>query len=122
MNQNMINYNYTLEEEFSMHHIHTDAVVLSLNTNDIFKEIKNPEVLIDFSKLSENHELFSNKNKKLIGNFKTELLQKIRIDEFIYVRIKMYAFKRGGDSKNRMKGVSPYLIQKILKLRIMKNV
>ena len=41
----------------------TDSFVLSVNTKDIIKKLKNLENLFDFSNLNENHELFSNKNK-----------------------------------------------------------
>ena len=47
----------------------TDAFVLSLNTKNIFKDLKILEAIFDFSNLDKNHELFSNKNEKLIGFF-----------------------------------------------------
>ena len=84
----------------------TDSFVLSVNTKNIFKDLKNLEVLFDFSNLDQNHELFSNKNKKVIGKFKIETPKNIWIDEFICLRSKMYAFKCGDDSKNKLKGVS----------------
>ena len=56
--------------------------------------------------MSENHELFGNKNKnKLIGNFEKETPKNIWIDEFICLRSKMYAFKCGDDNKNKLKGI-----------------
>ena len=56
--------------------------------------------------MSENHELFSNKNKnKLIGNFEKETPKNIWIDEFICLRSKMYAFQCGNDNKNKLKGI-----------------
>ena len=45
----------------------TDSFVLSVNTKDIIKDLKNLEDLFDFINLNENHDLFSNKNKKVIG-------------------------------------------------------
>ena len=44
----------------------TDSFVLSVNTKDIIKDLKNLEDMIVFSNLDKNHELFSNKNKKVI--------------------------------------------------------
>ena len=84
----------------------TDSFVLSVNTKDIIKDLKNLEDVSDFSNLDENHELFSNKNKKVIGKFKIEVPKNIWIDEFICLRSKMYAFKCGDDSKNKLKGIS----------------
>ena len=41
-----------------------DAFVLSLNTKDFIKDLKNLEEIFDFSKLDKIHELFSKKNLK----------------------------------------------------------
>ena len=41
-----------------------DSFVLSIETQNIIMDLKNLENLFDFSKLNENHDLFSNKNKK----------------------------------------------------------
>ena len=72
---------------------------MSMNTKDIIKDIKNLENFFDFSSLNENHELFSNKNEKVIFKFKLETPKNIWVDEFVAFRSKMYAFKCGGDSK-----------------------
>ena len=77
----------------------TGSFVISVNTKDIIKDLKNLEDKFDFSNLDKNHELFSNKNKKVIGKFKTETPKNIWIDEFICLRSKMYAFKCGDDRK-----------------------
>ena len=79
---------------------------MSVNTKDIIKDLKNLEDIFDFSNLDENHELFCNKNKKVIGKFKFETPKNSWIDEFICLRSKMYAFKCGNDSKNKLKGCS----------------
>ena len=42
----------------------------------------------------------------MIGKFKLETPKNIWIDEFVCLRSKVYAFKCGDDSKNKMKGVS----------------
>ena len=44
--------------------------------------------------------------KKVIGKFKVETPKIIWIDEFVCLRSKMYAFKCGDDSKNKLKGIS----------------
>ena len=38
------------------------------------KDVKNLNDLFDFSNLNKNHELFINKNEKIIGKFKIETL------------------------------------------------
>ena len=97
---------YFGQENIQLHYIDTDSFLLSVNTKDIIKDLKNLEDVFDFSNLDKNHELFSNKNKKVIGFFKIETPKSIWIDEFFWLRSKMYAFKYGNDSKNELKGVS----------------
>ena len=84
----------------------TDSFVLSVNTKDIIKDLKNLENTFDFSNLDKNHELFSKKNKKVIGKFEIETPKDIWIDGFNCLRSKINAFKCDGDSKNILKGIS----------------
>ena len=97
---------YFGQENIQLHYMDTDSFILSVNTKDIIKDLKNLEYIFDFSNLDKNHELFSNKNKKVIGKFKIETPKNIYIDEFVCLRSKMYAFKCGDDSKNRLKGIT----------------
>ena len=52
------------QENILLLYIDTDAFVLSVNTKDIIRDLKNLEDVSDFSNLYENHEIFSNKKKK----------------------------------------------------------
>ena len=79
---------------------------MSVNTKDIIKDLKNLKDIFDFSNLDENHELFSEKNKKRVGFFKIETPKSIWIDEFVCLRSKMYSFKCGEHSENKLKGIS----------------
>ena len=63
---------YFGQEKLKLHYRDTDSFVLKLNTKDIIEDLENLEDLIDFSNLNENHELFSNENKKVIGKFMIE--------------------------------------------------
>ena len=67
---------YFGQEKTHLHYMDTDRFVLSVNTKDIIKDLKNLEDIFDFSDLDENHELFSNKNRKVIGKFKIETSKK----------------------------------------------
>ena len=93
-------------ENLHLQYIDCDSFVLSVKTKDIIKDLKNLEDLFDFSNLNENHELFSSKNKKIIGKFKIETPKNIWIDEFIALRSKCYAFRCGDESKNKLKLIS----------------
>ena len=66
---------YFKQENIQLHYMDTYSFVLSVNTKDIMKDLKNLEDLFDFSTLDENHELFSNKNKKRLVNSKLKLLK-----------------------------------------------
>ena len=97
---------YFGQENIQLHYMDTDSFVLSVNTKDIIKDLKNLEDIFDFSNLDKNHELFNYKNIKVIGKFKIDTPKNIWIDEFDCLRSKMYAFKCGDDSKNKLKGIS----------------
>ena len=60
----------------NLHYIDADGVILSMKTQNIINDWKNLEDIFDFSNLDENQELFSEKNKKIIGKFKLETPKK----------------------------------------------
>ena len=99
---------YFGQENIQLHYMDTDSFVLSVNTKDIIKDLKNLEDIFDFNNLDKTHELFGKKNKKVIGKFKIETPKNIWIDEFVCLRSKMYAFKCKDDEeeKNKLKGIS----------------
>ena len=83
-------------------------MILSMKTKDIIKDLKNLENIFDFSNLDENQDLFSNRNKKVIGKFKIETPLNICIDEFVCLRSKAYSFKckNNDENKNKIEGIS----------------
>ena len=97
---------YFEEKNLHLQYMDTDSFILRVNTNDIIRDLKKLEDICDFSKLDKKNELFSKKNKKVFGKFKIETPKKIWIDEFACLRSKMYSFKCGDDSKNRLKSIS----------------
>ena len=84
----------------------TDILVFSVNTKINIKVLKNLEDLFDFSKLNKNHELYNDKNRKVIGKFKIETPKNFWIDECICLRSKVYSFKCGDDIKIKLKRFS----------------
>ena len=97
---------YFEPENIQLHYMDCDSFVMSIETENIINDLKNLEDLFDFSNLDKNHELFSNKNKKVVGEYKIETPENIWIDEFVALRSKCYAFKCGDNSKNKLKGIS----------------
>ena len=80
-----------------------DSLIISLNPSKFIKDLQNLEDLFDFRNLSENHELFNYKNKKVIGKFKIETPKTIWIDEFIRLSSKVQVYICG-KRKNKIKG------------------
>ena len=97
---------YFGQEKIQLHYMDCDSFVLSIETENIINDLKNLEDIFDFSNLNKNHELFNNKNKKVVGKFKIETPKNIWIVEFVALRSKCYAFECGDDSKNKLKGIS----------------
>ena len=95
---------YSGQQKIQLHYIDTDAIVLSLNTKNIINDLKNLEDILEFSNVDEKQELFSNK-KKLLVNFKIETPEYNWIDEFLVLKSKLYAFKCGNYSENKLKGI-----------------
>ena len=93
-------------EILKLHYMDCDSFVLSIETQKTIIYLKNREYLIDFSNLIVKYEMFSNKNKKVVGKFKIEIPEKIWIDEFIYLRSKAHSFKCGKKNINKLKAVS----------------
>ena len=99
---------YFGQEKLQIHYLDTDGMILSMKTKDIIEDLKNLEDIIDFSNLDENHELFSERNKKVIGKFKIKTPKNIWIDEFVCLRSKVFSFKCKDniESKNKIKVIS----------------
>ena len=94
------------QKNFQLHYTDTDGFVLSVKTNYSIRDLKKLEYIFDFSSLDENHELFSNKNKKVIGKFKIETPEKLWIAELIALRSKRNSFICRDNIKNKLKGIS----------------
>ena len=76
----MINYNLILKKSIQSRYMDTDSFLLSVNTKNIIKDLKNLENLFDFSHLNGNHETFNTKNKRVNGKFKIKTPKNIWID------------------------------------------
>ena len=88
------------------HYIHTDAFVSSIVSKDSFEDLRNLNESFDSSNLKEDHELFSNKSKKVVGKFKIETPENVFIDEFICLGRKAFSLKCGFDKTNKLKSIS----------------
>ena len=96
------------QKKLQLNYIDTDGMILSRKTQKIIKDLKILKDVFDFGDLNENHEIFSNKNRKVIGKFEIETPKNIWVEEIICLRSKVYSFKCKDDDENRsnLKGVS----------------
>ena len=60
------------KSSFSLKVHNTDSFVLGVSTNHVIKDFLNLKDLFDFINLIKDHELLSNKNKKMVAEFKIE--------------------------------------------------
>ena len=111
---------YFGKENIHLHYMDIDSFVLSVNAKYTIKDLKILEDIFDLSNIDKNYELFSDKNKKVIGKFKNETPKIIWIDEFTCLRTKINAFNCGDDSKNKSKEFLK-VNQKIINLKTIKN-
>ena len=98
---------YFWQQRLQLHFIDTDGMILSMETKNIIKDLKNLEDVFDFCNLHEKYEIFGNKIKKVRGILKIETPKKIWKDEFICLRSKAYSFKCKCDDeiKKKLKGI-----------------
>ena len=68
---------YFGQDILQLHYIDFNSFVLSMKTENIMEDLKSLEDVFDFSNLDENHELFSNKKRKVIGKFENETTKNI---------------------------------------------
>ena len=87
------------QEKLQLNYIDTDGRILKMKTENFFKDFKSLGDKFDFSNLGENHELFSETNKKIIGRFKIETPKNIWITEVVCLGSKMYAFENEDEKK-----------------------
>ena len=90
----------------------TDSLIVKVDTEDVYGDMKKNLDDYDTSNYSPGHPLFSTANKKVIGKFKDELGGRL-MTEFIGLRPKMYSYA-GEDSGKRAKGVKKSVLCKTI--------
>ena len=87
----------------------TDSLMLEIETDDIYQDMKKHKELFDFSGYPKDHACYDPTNNKVIGKFKDETNGE-PIVEFVGLRPKMYSFTMLSDhgiiEKHRAKGIN----------------
>ena len=78
----------------------TDSLLLNIQTEDVYKDMKEDSWLYDTSNYPKDHPLYDNRNKKVLGKMKDEC-GGLAIEEVMAVRLKMYSLKK---SDKRIQG------------------
>ena len=77
----------------------TDSLLLEIETEDVYKDIKANENFYDTSDYPKENPLHSTVNKKVLGKMKDECAG-TPISEYAGLRSKMYTIMTEGESKN----------------------
>ena len=83
----------------------TDSLILDIQTEDVYEDIKEHSWLYDTSNYPKDNPLYDNRNKKVLGKMKDEC-GGLAIEEVVAIRPKMYSvLKEGKKNEKKAKGV-----------------
>ena len=82
----------------------TDSLILDIQTEDVYKDMKEQLWLYDTSNYPKDHPLYDSKNKKVLDKMKDECGGE-PIEEVLALRPKMYSIKKAWSSIKKAKGV-----------------
>ena len=93
----------------------TDSLLLEIQTDDVYADMKSHADFYDTSDYPVNHPLHSTINKKVPGKMKDET-PAIPIAEYVGLRPKMYSIlKENSEQIRKAKGVKKYVVKKHLR-------
>jgi hypothetical protein len=93
----------------------TDSLLLEIETDDFYSDMKLFKDKLDLSEYPENHPLYDASNRKVIGKFKDES-NGTPITEFVGLRSKMYSFiDVNSHEKQTAKGVKKSYVKQYIK-------
>lgn len=99
----------------------TDSLIYDIKTDDAYKDTQRDILFrrhFDFSDYPENHAIYSEENKRVVGKFKDELNGKI-MTELVAVKPKQYAYKvldPKKPEKKKCEGVKKFIVKNDLKV------
>ena len=89
----------------------TDSLILDIQTEDVYKDMKEHSWLYDTSNYPKDNPLHDNRNKKVLGKMKDECGGGV-IKEVVAIRPKMYSVEVGKKNIRKTKGVKKNVIEK----------
>ena len=100
-------YNYLkvrYREKCELIYTDTDSLLLDIQTEDVYKDMKEHLWLYDTSNYPKDHLLYDSRNKKVLGKMKDKCGRE-PIEEVIALRPKMYSIKKARSNIKKAKGV-----------------
>ena len=82
----------------------TDSLLLHIQTEDVYKDMKEGLWMYDTSNYPKDHPLYDARNTKVLGKMKDECGGE-PIEEVVAVRPKMYSIKKAGSNIKKAKGM-----------------
>ena len=99
----------------------TDSLMYLIETEDFYEDILNDiQRWYDTSNYPQDHFIYTNANKKVIGMFKDEVGGKI-ITEFVGLRAKNYAYMCDGEEYKKCKGIKMNVTKKNISFKDYKD-
>ena len=89
----------------------TDSLLLHIQTEDMYKDMKANSWHYDTSNYPKDHSLYDVRNKKVLGKMKDECGGEL-IEELVALRPKMYSIKKASSSIKKAKGVKKNVIER----------
>ena len=89
----------------------TDSLLLDIQTEDVYQDMKDHLWLYDTSNYPKDHPLYDARNKKVLGKMKDECRGE-PIEEVVALRPKMYSIKKAGSNIKKAKGVKKNVIER----------
>uniref|UniRef100_A0A158P4F2 C2H2-type domain-containing protein n=1 Tax=Tetranychus urticae TaxID=32264 RepID=A0A158P4F2_TETUR len=123
LNMYKLHYDHFLPKygsRLSLIYTDTDSFIYKIQTQDLYKDLKEFDYLMDFSDYPQAHFLYNMKNKKKLGYLKDEMNGQI-IDEVIAIKAKLYAIKYGTNSKMTAKGVQKAIVKNVISIEDYKD-
>ncbi|GBM30103.1 hypothetical protein AVEN_223846-1 [Araneus ventricosus] len=92
------------ENKCSLLYTDTDSLYLEIRAPNVYTDLRTTfNSIMDLSNFPNDHELFSSKNKGVLGALKCETVNPIK--EFVALKCKMYCLVHGNEAKQTAKGV-----------------
>jgi len=89
----------------------TDSLLLDIQTEDVYKDMKEQSWLYDTINYPKDHPLYDDRNKKVLGKMKDECGGE-PIEEVVALRPKIYSIKKAGSNIKKAKGVKKNVIER----------